>query len=78
MTRRKSPPKVIIIQRRQIIVNKRVRMHHFNRRGRNLGVVIDLAAKKFTTPQHQRRPHPLARRPKCVFERFFQFAVYLL
>jgi hypothetical protein len=78
VARRQTSPEVIIIHRRQIIVHKRIRVHHLDRRRRYLHVMIYFAADKFAAPQRQHRTNPLAGCGKRVPQGIFELFVYLL
>jgi hypothetical protein len=71
MTGRPSPPQIIIVHRRQIIVHEAVDVYQLDRR-RGTIELRERRSERFPGQVYQRRPKPLARTEDAVAHRLTQ------
>ena len=55
-----APAQVVVVHRRQVVVDERIGMDHLHRRGGG-GGGVPIAAAGLRPPEHECRPEPLAR-----------------
>jgi hypothetical protein len=68
MTCWKSTPQVVIVHRRQVVVDERIGVDHLDGAGRRHGRV-KVAAARFRGPEDQQRPQPFAGGEETITDR---------